>query len=86
MNEAPLGILFAVLAILILVSGFFSSSETGMMSLNKYRLKHLIKQKHRGAVRVGKLLEKPDRLITLILTGNNLVNIAAVTVPAAPAK
>jgi Mg2+/Co2+ transporter CorB len=77
LNEAPLGLLFAVLAALILMSGFFSSSETGMMSLNRYRLKHLRKQKHRGALRASALLERPDRLIGLILIGNNLVNIAA---------
>ena len=77
MNEAPLGLLFSVLAALIFLSGFFSSSETGMMSLNRYRLKHLQKNKHRGARRAGKLLERPDRLIGLILIGNNLVNIFA---------
>lgn len=48
-----------------------------MMSLNRYRLKHLRKNKHRGARRASKLLERPDRLIGLILIGNNLVNIAA---------
>ena len=48
-----------------------------MMSLNRYRLKHLKKQKHRGARRASKLLDRPDRLIGLILIGNNLVNIAA---------
>ncbi len=77
MNDAPLGLLFSVLAALILFSGFFSSSETGMMSLNRYRLKHLQKQKHKGAQRAGKLLKRPDRLIGLILIGNNLVNIFA---------
>lgn len=77
MNEAPLGLLFSVLAALILLSGFFSSSETGMMSLNRYRLKHLQNNKHRGATRAGRLLERPDRLIGLILIGNNLVNIFA---------
>ncbi|WP_439102944.1 HlyC/CorC family transporter [Congregibacter sp.] len=77
MNDAPLGLLFAVLAALILMSGFFSSSETGMMSLNRYRLKHLRKQHHKGAMRASKLLDRPDRLIGLILIGNNLVNIAA---------
>ena len=77
MNEAPLGLLFSVLAALILFSAFFSSSETGMMSLNRYRLKHLQKNKHKGAMRAGKLLERPDRLIGLILIGNNLVNILA---------
>ena len=77
MNEAPLGLLFSILAALIVLSGFFSSSETGMMSLNRYRLKHLQKNNHRGAIRAGKLLERPDRLIGLILIGNNLVNIFA---------
>jgi len=77
LNDAPLGLLFSVLAALILFSAFFSSSETGMMSLNRYRLKHLQKNKHKGAIRAGKLLERPDRLIGLILIGNNLVNILA---------
>ncbi len=77
MNEAPLGLLSSVLVVLILLSGFFSSSETGMMSLNRYRLKHLRKNKHRGAKRASKLLDRPDRLIGLILIGNNLVNISA---------
>jgi len=77
LNDAPLGLLFSVLAALILLSGFFSSSETGMMSLNRYRLKHLQKNNHRGAIRAWKLLSRPDRLIGLILIGNNLVNILA---------
>lgn len=59
------------------MSAYFSSSETGMMSINRYRLRHLEKQKHKGAKRVSKLLKRPDRLIGLILIGNNLVNIAA---------
>jgi len=77
LNEAPLGLLFGILAGLIVLSGFFSSSETGMMSLNRYRLKHLVKSGHRGAKRSSALLERPDRLIGLILIGNNLVNILA---------
>jgi Mg2+/Co2+ transporter CorB len=77
LNDAPLGLLFAILAGLILLSGFFSSSETGMMALNRYRLKHLQQQGHKGALRAGKLLTRPDRLIGLILIGNNLVNILA---------
>lgn len=77
MNDAPLGLLFFILAALILISGFFSSSETSMMSLNRYRLKHLRTQGHRGARRASQLLERPDRLIGLILIGNNLVNILA---------
>jgi len=69
--------LFTILGILILISAYFSGSETGMMSLNRYRLRHLEKEKHKGAQRVSKLLNRPDRLIGLILIGNNLVNIAA---------
>jgi len=69
--------LFIILGILILISAYFSGSETGMMSLNRYRLRHLEKEKHKGAKRVSKLLKRPDRLIGLILIGNNLVNIAA---------
>lgn len=48
-----------------------------MMSLNRYRLRHLAKNKHKGALRASRLLDKPDRLIGTILTGNNLVNFAA---------
>jgi Mg2+/Co2+ transporter CorB len=62
------------------MSAYFSSSETGMMSLNRYRLRHLEKQNHKGAKRVSKLLSRPDRLIGLILIGNNLVNIAAASI------
>jgi len=69
--------LFIALGVLILISAYFSGSETGMMSLNRYRLRHLEKEKHKGATRVSKLLSRPDRLIGLILIGNNLVNIAA---------
>ena len=77
MSEFPLGYLFFSLAFLILLSAFFSSSETGMMSLNRYRLRHLVKQKHRGAMRASRLLDRPDRLIGVILIGNNFVNILA---------
>lgn len=76
-NEASMTTLFVILTALIIMSGFFSSSETGMMSLNRYRLRHLLKNKHKGALRASKLLERPDRLIGLILIGNNLVNILA---------
>lgn len=77
MNEAPLGLLFSILVALIFLSAFFSSSETGMMALNRYRLKHLKDSGHRGAKRASRLLERPDRLIGIILIGNNLVNILA---------
>ena len=77
MSEIPLSYLFTSLVFLILLSAFFSSAETGMMSLNRYRLRHLVKQKHRGAMRASKLLDRPDRLIGVILIGNNFVNILA---------
>ena len=57
------------------MSAFFSSSETGLMSLNRYRLKHLAEKNHGGARRAADLLQRPDKLITLILLGNNFVNI-----------
>lgn len=74
MNELSLGLLFSILAILIILSAFFSSAETGMLSLNRYRLKHMRKKGHKGAIRANRLLKRPDRLISLILIGNNLVN------------
>lgn len=77
MNDISTGILFALLACLIVISGYFSGSETGMMALNRYRLKHLSNSGHKGARRVERLLDRPDRLIGLILIGNNLVNILA---------
>ncbi|GAA4088578.1 HlyC/CorC family transporter [Zhongshania borealis] len=80
MNEAPLGLLFGILAALIILSGFFSGSETGMMSLNRYRLRHRAKSGHRGARRASKLLEEPDSLISTILIGNNLVNNLAAAI------
>jgi Mg2+/Co2+ transporter CorB len=65
---------------LIVASAYFSSSETGMMSLNRYRLKHLKREKHPGATRASKLLEKPDKLIGVILIGNNFVNFLAASI------
>jgi len=69
--------LLIVLLVLILFSAYFSGSETAMMTLNRYRLRHLASNGHKGAIRALKLLERPDRLIGLILIGNNLVNILA---------
>jgi len=77
LDTVPVDLLIGLLVALILMSGFFSSSETGMLALNRYRLRHLVKKKHKGAVRAAKLLERPDRLIGVILIGNNLVNILA---------
>jgi Mg2+/Co2+ transporter CorB len=80
LDTIPLSVLFIILFVLILLSAFFSSSETGMMALNKYRLRHLVKDKHRAATLVSKLLEKPDRLIGVILFGNNVVNFTAAAI------
>ena len=80
MDDIALGSLYTVLLILILLSGFFSSSETGLMAINKYRLRHLANKGHRGAKLAQKLLRTPDRLIGLILLGNNLVNILAASI------
>lgn len=77
MDDIPIGVLTGALIFLIILSAFFSGSETSLISLNRYRLRHLAKTKHRGAVRASKLLERPDRLIGLILLGNNFVNILA---------
>ena len=77
MDDIPISMLFSVLIFLILISGFFSGSETGLMSLNRYRLRHLADKKHKGAIRAFHLLQKPDKLIGLILLGNNFVNILA---------
>ncbi|NMP27887.1 HlyC/CorC family transporter [Rahnella sp. SAP-1] len=69
--------LIIILVIMVVVSGYFSASETGMMTLNRYRLRHMAKQGNRAARRVEKLLKHPDQLISLVLIGNNLVNILA---------
>ncbi|WP_312374537.1 HlyC/CorC family transporter [Stutzerimonas nitrititolerans] len=71
------GFLIGLLVFLLLCSAFFSSSETGMLSLNRYRLRHQAKEGHRGAKRAIDLLSRPDRLLGTILVGNNFVNILA---------
>ncbi len=82
MDDYPPGILLGALIALIFLSAFFSSSETGMMALNRYRLRHLARQGHKGARRVEKMLERTDRVLGVILVGNNLVNNAAATLAA----
>lgn len=82
MNDTSLWLQFALLLLLLSTSAFFSGSETGMMSINRYRLKHLAK-KNRKARRVRRLLKRPDRLIGIILIGNNLANNFAAIVTAA---
>lgn len=80
MEDIPLLYLFGILFLLILLSAFFSSSETSMMAINRYRLRHMANDNHRGAMNVMKLLDHPDRLLGLILFGNNLVNIFAASI------
>ena len=77
MDDIPLSVLLVVLAIVLIVSGFFAISETSMMTLNRYRLKHLVKRGHHGAKLTSLLLEKTDKLLGVILLGNNLLNAAA---------
>jgi len=77
LNDIPLGALFGALTFLLILSGFFSGSETALMTLNRYRLRHLAGAGHPGAKLAERLLSKPDRLIGLILLGNNFVNILA---------
>ena len=80
MNDIPLSILIGLLIFLLLCSAFFSSSETGLMTINRYRLKTRAKNGERAAKLAEKLLEKPDRLIGAILLGNNFVNSLAASV------
>lgn len=77
LEETSLLVLFLILFFLLFLSAFFSSSETALMSLNRYRLRHLEQEGHRGAIIASQLLSRPDRLIGLILLGNNFVNILA---------
>ena len=71
-----------LLVALLLLSAFFSGSETALMSLNRYQLRHKAREGHRGAVLAEKLLQRPDRIIGLILLGNNLVNFSAASLVA----
>jgi Mg2+/Co2+ transporter CorB len=80
LDDIPLSVLFGILFLLIIFSAFFSSSETAMIALNRYRLRHLAKEGKRSAIISEKLLARPDRLFGLILLGNNLVNIFAASI------
>jgi Mg2+/Co2+ transporter CorB len=70
-------VLSSILVLLIILSGFFSIAETGLMAINRYRLRHKARLKQRHAVLILKLLKRPDRLLGMILIGNNLANIVA---------
>ena len=76
-DDIPLAALIGLLVVLLLLSAFFSGSETALMSLNRYKLRHKARAGHRGAKIAEQLLQRPDRLIGLILLGNNAVNISA---------
>ncbi|MEY3786740.1 MAG: hypothetical protein RLZ75_947 [Pseudomonadota bacterium] len=75
-----LGMLFSILAAMLILSAFFAGSETSLMSLNRYRLRHLVKLKHPGAIKTHNLLQRPDRLLGLILLCNNFVNNFAASI------
>jgi Mg2+/Co2+ transporter CorB len=69
--------LFIVLLVVLIVSAFFSISETSMMALNRYRLRHLTQSGHRGATLASHLLAKTDKFLGVVLLGNNLANAAS---------
>jgi Mg2+/Co2+ transporter CorB len=79
MEEIPLSWQFATLGALLICSGFFSIAETAMMACNRYRLRHLAAQGHRGARLALALLAQTDKLLGVILLGNNLINAGAAT-------
>lgn len=80
MDDLPLAAELALLVFLLLLSAFFAASETGLMTLNRYRLKTRAQQGHRGAKLAQKLLDRPDRLIGLLLLGKNFSDNAATVV------
>jgi Mg2+/Co2+ transporter CorB len=77
LDDVHIGALVGALFLLVLISAFFSAAEIGMLTLNRYRLRHLADSGHRGARLARHLLARPDRLLGVILLGNNLANIAA---------
>jgi len=79
-DEAPVGVLLGIVVVLIVLSAFFSATETALMSLNRYRLRHQARAGNRAARVAERLLQRPDRLIGVILLGNTGTNIAAAAV------
>ena len=73
-------VLFALLFVLLLCSAFFSSSETGLMTINRHRVRHQARLGQRSAKLVQRLLDRPDRLIGTVLLGNNFINVLAASV------
>jgi Mg2+/Co2+ transporter CorB len=76
-DQTPIGLLVILIVVLLVLSAFFSATETALMSVNRYRLRHQARSGHRGARVAEWLLQRPDRLIGLILLGNNTVNLTA---------
>ena len=66
----------ALIVVCVILSGFFSSSEAAFLSLQRARLAHLVETRKSGALRVSQMMEEPERLLSTILLGNNLVNVA----------
>jgi len=80
LQDIPLPWLVGILVLLLMLSGFFSSTETALMSLNRYRLRHRAREGSVGARTAERLLAQPDRLIGVILVCNNFVNSAAAAI------
>jgi Mg2+/Co2+ transporter CorB len=77
LETVPLWVLLLALALLILCSAFFAMAETALMAANKYRLRHMAKRGHRGAVTTLWLLDRTDKLLSLVLIANTLINAMA---------
>jgi Mg2+/Co2+ transporter CorB len=82
LSDIPIGLLALIVVLMILISAFFASTETALMSLNRYRLRHQAEAGKRSARIAEKLLAKPDRLIGVILLGNTFANFGAATLVA----
>jgi len=79
LDDIPLSALFCALVALLISSAFFSASETGLMAVNRYRLRHLVREGHRGARLANSLLAKTDKLLGVILLGNTFTVAACTT-------
>jgi len=77
LTHIPIIGLILLLVFLVILSGFFACSETGLMAINRYRLRHLARKGHKAALRVQKMLARPDRILGTILIGNTFANILA---------
>lgn len=77
LETVPLWVLLLALAVLILCSAFFAMSETALMAANKYRLRHLAKRGNRGAITTLWLLDRTDKLLSVVLIANTLINAMA---------